>query len=434
MGVGKYTPFPHIEVLPNKALAGENVSIRLVDFEPGQVVTIRAHMRDDLDRRWSSHARFKADIDGMVDLASRKPLSGTYEGIDPMGLIWSMALDPEEGEISPFAKRELKPDTVIFTAEVDWQPVAFASLERLYIEPGVKATPVREHRLVGTFYQPAGPGPHPGVIVLSGSDGGMYKGVAARLASHGYAALALAYFGVEHLPPQLINIPLEYFEKAIQWIQSNPAVKRDYLAAIGWARGGELALLLGATFPAIKAVVGYVASGVITIGGVRALTDLLDMQPAWSFRGRPLPFVPVKSTPSFEEQVRANEPVALASLYLKGLEDRSALEKALIPVERIGGPVLLISGKDDQMWPSSVLSDLAMNRLSENNHPYPYKHLSYDDAGHNIGLPHRPTTVTRHRHPMGAVLDFGGTPKGNAFAAVDSWPRVLRFLKQAFST
>jgi hypothetical protein len=49
------------------------------------------------------------------------------------------------------------------------------------------------------------------VILLGGSDGGVMEGSAAVLASRGYAALALAYFGAPPLPPELIEVPLEYF-------------------------------------------------------------------------------------------------------------------------------------------------------------------------------------------------------------------------------
>jgi dienelactone hydrolase len=241
---------------------------------------------------------------------------------------------------------------------------------------------------------------------------------------------------MEHLPPNLVNIPLEYFEKAIQWLQSNPAVKRDKLGAVGWSRGGELALLLGATFQAIKAVVGYVASGVMTVGGVRGPVDLLEMQPAWSFRGRPLPFLPCKKPVGVEIPGRgsANGPLSLSPFYLKGLEDREAVERATIAVEQIMGPVLLISGKDDRLWPSPALSEIAISRLAQHNHPYAYEHLSYDAAGHNIGLPYRPATVIEYRHPYSGLLDFGGTPRDNAFAASDSWPRVLRFLQEALGS
>jgi dienelactone hydrolase len=82
-------------------------------------------------------------------------------------------------------------------------------------EKVVDRWPVREGGLVGTFFRPSTPGPHPAVIVLGGSDGGLREGSAAVLARQGYATLALAYFGVEGLPPELVEVPVEYFGRAI---------------------------------------------------------------------------------------------------------------------------------------------------------------------------------------------------------------------------
>ena len=40
--------------------------------------------------------------------------------------------------------------------------------------------------------------------------------------------------------------------------------------------------------------------------------------------------------------------------YLINLEDRAAIRDAAIPVERIRCPLLLVSGDDDAMWPSTL--------------------------------------------------------------------------------
>src|SRR4051812_16386501 len=53
------------------------------------------------------------------------------------------------------------------------------------------------------LFVPKGPGPHPGVLVLHGSEGGgagRTLGVAAALAETGFAALAFAYCGAAGTP------------------------------------------------------------------------------------------------------------------------------------------------------------------------------------------------------------------------------------------
>jgi dienelactone hydrolase len=68
---------------------------------------------------------------------------------------------------------------------------------------------------------------HPAVLVVGGSEGGRPLRPAAWLASHGYVALALAYFRFEDLPPQLESIPLEYFQEALRWMGSRGVRRVD---------------------------------------------------------------------------------------------------------------------------------------------------------------------------------------------------------------
>jgi dienelactone hydrolase len=287
---------------------------------------------------------------------------------------------------------------------------------------GVRRVEARERGLVGMLFLPLGAGPHPGVIVLGGSSGGMREPVAALLASHGCAALALAYFGAEGLPPRLSNIPLEYFEAALDWMAARPEVRGGRCALLGTSRGAELALLLGTTFPQVGAVIAYAPSGVLW-GAVGAAG------PAWTYRGEPLPVVPDRVPPELDAEMSDREPISAAEWYLYNLEDEAALGPATIAVERIAGPVLLISGEDDQMWPSTLMAERIMRRLAEHHFAWPYRHLRYPDAGHLIGSPWQPTTVNTRRHPTaGATFAYGGTPTGQAHANADSWNTVLEWL------
>lgn len=111
--------------------------------------------------------------------------------------------------------------------------------------PGVTVQTVSDNGLVGRFYEPSGNGPHPGVLALHGSTPHILDGEAGLLASHGYATLALQYFGAEGLSPTLSEIPLGYFEMAMQWLTAHETVANDGIGLLGGSRGGELALLLG---------------------------------------------------------------------------------------------------------------------------------------------------------------------------------------------
>lgn len=416
----------------HQAMIDQPLHIQLSGFHPRQPVTIHAQSRY-WNAIWQSQATFLTDDQGTVDLRSQQPLSGTYTDADPMGLFWSMRPDPTiPYEAQPY-------NTVMLTAEENGQPLASATLEQLLVAPDVARIPLREHGLVGTLFLPPGPGPHPALLVLGGSRGGLDVTNALMFASHGYAALALAYFGIEHLPSQLSSIPLEYFETAIQWMQAQPAIDGDKLGVVGWSKGGELSLLLAATLPQFKIAIGYVPSAVVFQG----LRSERSNTSSWSFHGNDLPYVPVLDAEPYDEdawedknaweQVHYNMknhlPISFTPGHLAGLRHKEAVEKATIPVEKILGPVLVISGTDDQVWPSTILSDMVIARLAQHRHPYPYKHLRYEGAGHTIGIPYQPTTVTESNFGH-FKMALGGTPQANAFARHDSWPQVLNFLAQ----
>lgn len=254
---------PHFEIQPESALSDEIVKMRVLDLRPGQLITLRATMNDDVDLDWASSATFVANSAGVVDLTTQAPISGTYDTVDPMGLIWSMLPDVTGSEYPYFANWDTPFVLVTITAESEGQEIATAHLRRMRLNSAVRKVQISENGLVGYFFSPNTEGQNPGLIVLGGSDGGGDIPMAALLASRGYATLALYYFGNSSLPPDLSEIPLEYFEVAIAWLKSQEGVNGNEIGVIGTSRGGELALLLGATFPEVKAVVGYVASGVV---------------------------------------------------------------------------------------------------------------------------------------------------------------------------
>jgi dienelactone hydrolase len=178
-----------------------------------------------------------------------------------MGLFWSMELLPGEPRPAPPGAIML-PVPIRREAEGSDGRRAEITIVRRVAGPGVTRHVIRSDGIVGTLFLPPGAGPHPAVMVVSGGGGGIDEFRGAILASHGYAALALGHFAVEGRPRGLVNIPLEYFETALGWMRAEPWFDRRLLAVWGTSRGGELALLLGSTFPETTAVAAWVPSGV----------------------------------------------------------------------------------------------------------------------------------------------------------------------------
>jgi hypothetical protein len=80
------------------------------------------------------------------------------------------------------------------------------------------------------------------------------------------------------------------------------------------------------------------------------------------------------------------EPWAYTPIYLRYLHDARAVEHATIPLENRRGPVLLVSGTGDKMWPSPVLAGIAIRRLESHDFKFPFRHQKYEGAGHAILL------------------------------------------------
>lgn len=281
---------------------------------------------------------------------------------------------------------------------------------------------VRDDGLVATYLRPKGDRVLPIVLVVGGSDGGLKpaESLAYRFAERGYASLAVAYFGEESLPKALANIPLEYFDRAVAWVQRQPLIDRGNLAVAGVSRGGELALLLGSHNPAFNRVIAIVPSHVVW-GPVGRYKDATVS--AWTRDGRPLPFVTHVREPDYSAKPYRGTPDFTADL-----RQTEMVERASIPVERIRGAVLLLSGEDDQVWPSTLMSRLAIERLAAANHPYRFEHVSFPGAGHLIG-PGSDPAVVEARHPTGVVLAFGGSKSANRAAQERAWAKMLEFLK-----
>ncbi|WP_087722198.1 acyl-CoA thioester hydrolase/BAAT C-terminal domain-containing protein [Pandoraea sp. PE-S2T-3] len=402
---------------------------------PGARVTLTAHTARAGGVVWHAEATFEADAEGCVDVARDAPVAGSYQGVSAMGLIWSQV--PEDGksrDVFPQPVSAPLVTTVVAQADGgDATSVSVSFVQRLAAE-GVTRREVREDGLVGTLCLPPGDGPHPAVMILNGSGGGINEPRAALYASHGYAAFALGYFKTPGLSDYISNTPLEYFAKGMDWLRRTVKPAHDFVALSGQSRGGELVLLLGATFPeAVSAVIGYVPSALIHSAQNACDPALGREGPTWLLDGKPLPHIWENNrTASWAPFDEGPPPHRHSKAMLTALDDAEAVARARIPVEKIRGPVMLLSAEDDGSWPSSLYSKMVTERLAGHGHPYPVEHLDFARAGHAIVFPYVPTTQLVYAHPVsGKISTGGGEPDANALADQRSWSAVQAFLAKA---
>lgn len=424
-------------ITPEDALIDVPRRIALQGLAPGEEVTLESRTLRGPGVAWCASASFRADADGVVDLQRDAPLAGSYSGVSAMGLVWAQAPEHAGAPREVFAAEPAASLITEVTLQRHDAPALQARLVQRLQGAGVRRREVREEGLVGTLFTPAGPGPHPAVLVLNGSGGGINEPRAALYASHGYAALALGYFKAPGLSDYISNTRLEIFETALHWMHRELQPRHGFVALSGQSRGGELVLLLGSLFPAlVSAVIAYVPGAVVHSAQNACDPATGRDGPAWTLRGQPLPHLWENNrTATWSPWDEGPEPRRHTLALLTALQDQDAVERARIRVENIRGPVLLLSAGDDGSWPSSLYGRMVAERLAQFQHPYAVEQLDFEGAGHSIVFPYVPTTQLVYAHPVsGRLSTTGGAPAINAHADAASWAGALRFLEQAAQT
>lgn len=431
-----------LHVTPERGLLSARRSIRVTGAIPGSLVSLRAESMRGVER-WAAEATFLVDSHGAVDLDTVAPMSGDYRVPDAMGLFWAQARETANGGSSepedvtaPIVTRltaRLVPGTGSYLADrvASGDETTEASVEQHLLAPGVRRTEVRAEGLVGTLFQPAGPGPFPTIIVMNGSGGGINEARAALYAAEGIQALALGYFRAPGLSHYISRTPLEYFERALAYVTRELHPLGGAPVVSGQSRGGELTLLLASRFP--ERILGAVAfvPGAFVFGAQGAADPSEGWNgPTWTAGGAPLPHLwRDNAGVTWHPWGGEAPPTRAADIYVDGLRDRELARQTRIPIERFRGPVLCVSGLDDRAWPSSFASQLALDALAHSGHAAERLHLDYADAGHGITIPHLPSTEIARTHPVsGVAYSNGGTPRGNAHASADSFAQVCAFV------
>lgn len=385
---------------------------------PGEAVIFRA--RDGDGTSW---AAFTADERGLVDLSTATPAKGSWAGADSRAWAWSM---------SPVPTRPRGETTTTFSVErVDGTVLETLAVRRTDTAPGLRIVRVDEGGVLGDFVSPEGTGPFPAIVVLGGSEGGNGPSVrrALDLASEGFACLALSYFGDGALEPTIMAIPIERVQKGIAWLRAQPNVDAARLGILGDSRGGELALIAAERLEDVRAVAAIVPSG------LRWGAMSNPNEPAWTWEGKPLPFVPWSGEMPEVVQDRGAVAVTTLRVFTTSLAQATAgeLDVATIHAERAPGPVLLIAAADDRLWPSCALAAVAYERLGKMGHRDRFGDAFHclPEAGHRIGVPGGSTMEHAAEVGGATVIVKGGTPRGAASAEWETRALLLEHFQRA---
>jgi hypothetical protein len=425
---------------PLDGLVAQTPRLCVRGLRPGAVLCLSASTRDASGQNWTSAARFVANESGEVDLSRDAPTDGDYSGADATGPIWSMRVADTDRPPSAFAAPD---DQITITFRAVWeQDQAAVTVVRRWAGEGVTQAPLRGERFVGRVYEPAASGGGTGhahragstVVLIPGSTGASVCAPWAALwASYGHRAVVAAYLGEPGLPSSLCEIPLEALDEALR--RAAQLAAGGPLAVISFSVGtmGALSALALLSDVAVSAIVAIAPSHVVW----QALAE--NGRPpetsSWSLRGEPLPWIPIRGERLLPEILRhalarrlSRRPTVTAlhmlPAYAAGLTDHAAVARAAIPVERIGAPMLLISGGQDAMWPGSHMADALLRRRADAG-LRDDEHLVLPQSGHFLRAPIVPSTVTWNDQ-----LHSGGTPAGCAAGAMLAWNRMRRFVDE----
>lgn len=407
-----------IIINPAKAIYGTPFSLKIIGLHPGETINLRATSTDTKGISWISNAQFKAGKNGTVDPAIMKPKKGDYLEKDALGLLWSMQPENLNQKILYSNDRE-KGLRVKFTLTDSLGKIFSAELIRYYEDPENKLACIQldKNGLKGFLYSPNTGKRYPGIILLGGSNGGAIKWMAKAIASDGFSVLTLPYWKYPGLPQNLVNIPMEYFIKAIQWIKKQETVQKGKIGVIGGSRGAELTLLLGSMVDEFKAIVAWVPAAHLWQG-----MEFTRLVPCWIYQGKALPFLGSTVSPEELKKFRTGEITSFRQYFEKDLQrlDPKLIQKAAIQVEKIKAPILMVSGTDDQTWPSTEFSEMIISRLKKYHFQYDYKHIKGVNAGHQVFIPD---------FIPGNFRGFnGGTRKAELHWSIKSWQETLQFL------
>ncbi|XP_067446954.1 peroxisomal succinyl-coenzyme A thioesterase-like [Thunnus thynnus] len=412
-----------LSVQPARGLVDEKFTVLVQNAPPGSQLTVHALHQCEDGYTWEAFAHYIANATGTVNVSEDLSLGGTYSGVEPMGLLWS--LRPVPGSKPGLRMRKMNVQTPLeirisvyqghsTEAFITQVPLTSVFVERWYMAPGVRRVPITEGGLTATLFLPSGPGPFPGLLDLWGGGGKLVEYRAALLASHGFASLALDYLTRKITLETGKMVDNQYFETAYRVLQQHPQVLSSRIAMLGLSFGTCIALKMAAYSQVVKlrCVVCISGSHVQPVdGSVKEILEYFQRN---------------------AEKTRINEEnqVIWRDLLLPIPTD-PALK---VDVGRLQCPVMLVVAEDDQNWPAPESAQDMKEMMEQAGNSHLLTILSYPNAGHLIEPPYTPHFRASSFKTVGqgqmVMALWGGDTVPHARAQEDAWRKMLAFLQE----
>ena len=247
---------------------------------------------------------------------------------------------------------------------------------------------INEHGFVGHMAEPEAKTKQ-AVIVIMGGEKSILPGIkiAERFAEYGICGLAVSLFGSEGLPQDVDRIPLDMFEKAVQYLHEVKGM--ESVSTYGMSMGSLFAALVAKYIDRIDNVIMVSPSHVPFEGSADKKNMTGHSMMTW--RGKEIPFVKLdfaaqKAGKYFYDERAGRKVTGMWISYRDAYQNKEAERQADIHIEELNARILLIAGTGDEAWPSDYSVNYMKQRLDESGYPKDYEAVIYPNASHLLGM------------------------------------------------
>ena len=150
----------------------------------------------------------------------------------------------------------------------------------------------------------------------------------------------------------------------------------------GTSKGSEMALLAASMFPELSCAIVRVPSHFVSEGlSGSGAGKRPSGTSCWSYQGKDLPYAPYRSRTFHILWTFLREREMHIITFNR---DKDVTPETLIPIERIRAPILLLSSRHDEVWPSYESATYMEQKLTEIDFPCPHKHIVYENMSHAL--------------------------------------------------
>ncbi|MCJ8735949.1 hypothetical protein PDJAM_G00253420 [Pangasius djambal] len=156
---------PLLWVRPLRCMVDERLDVRVQGLLPGVRVTLHALLHAEDGDFWEGFGHYVSDDSGTVTVSKDASLGGSYDGVKPMGLLWSMKPIPGSRTGLRLRKKDVQAQADVHISVYkdhlthgfqEKPPIAAVVAQRWYMAPGVQRVDVTDKGLKGTLFIPPG--------------------------------------------------------------------------------------------------------------------------------------------------------------------------------------------------------------------------------------------------------------------------------------